>query len=175
MSVATHSNKNGAMLKRSIDRFWSKVIVPTDKMECYEWNGYKDKDGYGRHRPGTGKNYVGAHRFSWELSGGSIPEGMHVLHRCDNRGCVNPVHLFLGSNLDNVKDMTRKERQNRGSKHPNAVLNEKLAGEIKQLLAHGVPQKKLARMYGVSRDTIRGIYRGQSWKHITLTPNEATE
>ena len=161
--------------QRWTSRFWEKVVIPADKTQCFEWIGFKDPDGYGRCGIGTSKRHVGAHRAAWIIAGGAIPEGMHVLHRCDNRGCVNALHLFLGTNLDNVNDMTRKGRQNRGSLHPRAVLNEKLAREIKQLLADGVPQKKLARMYGVSRDTIRGIYRGQSWKHITLTPNEAME
>ena len=110
MSLATHSNKNGAMLRRSIDRFWLKVIVPEDRRQCFEWTGYRDKDGYGRHRPGTGKNYVGAHRFAWQLAGGEIPKGLHVLHRCDNRPCVNPHHLLVGTPKDNAQDMMVRGR-----------------------------------------------------------------
>jgi hypothetical protein len=173
MSLATHSNKNGAMLRRSIDRFWLKVIVPEDRRQCFEWTGYRDKDGYGRHRPGTGKNYVGAHRFAWQLAGGEIPKGLHVLHRCDNRGCVNPLHLFVGTNRENVDDMLRKERQNRGSIHPRAILTEAMVREIKTLLVDHVSEREIAKRYGCTRGAITAIARGLTWKHITPHDQEA--
>lgn len=77
--------------------------------ECWPWNGSKDKDGYGYFKP-NGKT-VKAHRYSFEQYKGAIPEGMWVLHKCDNPSCVNPHHLFLGTPLDNVMDMDQKGRR----------------------------------------------------------------
>jgi hypothetical protein len=90
---------------RIAEEMWAK------KSKCWEWYGVKDKRGYGQ----TGRNdkYIGAHRLSWTLYRGEIPKGMHVLHRCDNPPCVNPDHLFLGTNSENQLDSVSKGR------HPN--------------------------------------------------------
>ena len=162
-TAGTHSNKNGAMLRKSIQRFFSKVRMPDDNRQCFEWLGYKDKDGYGRHRPGSGKNYVGAHRFAWKLAGGSIPDGMCVLHRCDNRGCVNPLHLFLGTNQDNADDMIAKKRHNTGSRHTRAIFTESDVRQIKSLLAQGISQRAIAGKFGCSRGAISAIAHGKTW------------
>src|SRR5690606_18431715 len=90
------------------ERFWSKV---TKGESCWEWGGYVDKQsGYGKlaMRPGPP---TGAHRVSWQLHNGPIPEGMWVLHSCDNPKCVRPDHLFLGTPLDNSRDMVSKGRE----------------------------------------------------------------
>lgn len=185
----THSNKNGAMVRRSVERFWTKVSIPEDKRKCFEWLGYKDKDGYGRHRPGKGKNYVGAHRFAWELSNGEIPRGMCVLHRCDNRGCVNVLHLFLGTNFDNVTDMVTKGRNLSGDKHPCRLRPERMARgeqhgqskmtaekvrEMREAYENGARNvTELARRYGIHNSTAWDIVHMKSWKHVQpLTPGE---
>jgi hypothetical protein len=95
-----------------IDRFMSKIeFIP--EHSCWEWLGAKSQSGkgYGILRIG-GKN-TGAHRISYQIFKGPIPKDLFVLHTCDNRGCVNPMHLFLGSLSDNVQDMYRKGRGNR--------------------------------------------------------------
>lgn len=88
-------------------RFW-KYVNKTDS--CWEWIGARRRDGYGRIR--VGNFFEAAHRFSWELVYGDIPSDLCVLHRCDVRFCVNPDHLFLGTNRDNIDDMVKKGRWN---------------------------------------------------------------
>ena len=92
------------------ERFWLKIpsrpILP-----CWRWSSYKDKDGYGKIvRDGGANGDVGAHRVSWEIHFGDIPEGLYVCHKCDNPECCNPTHLFLGTALDNSRDRERKGR-----------------------------------------------------------------
>jgi hypothetical protein len=97
------------------ERFWSKVRRGT-KFECWEWQAARNDDGYGLCRGGS-RSIEGAHRVSWRLANGEIPEGQQILHRCDNRACVNPAHLFLGSQQDNIADMLAKGRHvKRGKK-----------------------------------------------------------
>lgn len=88
-------------------RFWTKVL-PVDS-GCWEWQGHRLPKGYGHFRGLTAKN-VKAHRFAYELLVGPIPDGLRVLHRCDNPPCVNPVHLFLGTDKDNSDDKIAKGR-----------------------------------------------------------------
>lgn len=139
-------------------RFWSKV-EKTDS--CWVWKGGRRRKGYGvfhvLSRP------VAAHRFSWELaSGQKVPEGFHVLHRCDNPPCVNPAHLFVGSNADNMADAVEKGRHSslhqRGRRRrlsPEDVL------EIRKRYGlGGLSHNDLAAAYGVSRTTIADVLKG---------------
>lgn len=100
----------GDLQPDSIVRFWAKV-ARAGPDECWLWTAGKSDSGYGVF--GVGKATDKASRISWRLERGPIPEGMHVLHRCDNPPCVNPAHLFLGTNDDNVRDMLEKGRNSK--------------------------------------------------------------
>lgn len=108
-----------------------------------------------------------AHRFSYELHYGDIPGNMCVLHRCDNRLCVRPDHLFLGTLKENVRDMMAKQRQSRGSNHYSAKLDEASVREIRKRRAEsGISHRSLAEEYGVSAPIITRIVNRKIWRHI---------
>lgn len=95
-------------------RFWPKVDQTGGPDACWPWMACRNRHGYGK--VGVGGISVTAHRAVWELANGPIPAGLHVLHRCDNPPCVNPAHLFLGTNADNVEDKVRKGRSCAGER-----------------------------------------------------------
>lgn len=111
---------------------------------------------------------VAAHRYSYQLNKGEIPEGLHILHECDNPTCVNPDHLRAGTPADNIKDMMNKGRDRvRGEKHGNAKLTYKDAEDIRHKYKWRCPVNGtfgLARQYGVAQRTIMRIIDGSGWK-----------
>lgn len=153
-------------IKASIEeRFWEKV----KKTEtCWIWSAHR-RGNYGRIGKGVTCRDVNAHRVSWEIHNGPIPKGMNVLHRCDNRPCVNPDHLFLGTQADNLNDCVLKGRHGdwRGEKNGRAKLTGKQVREIREkYLPKEVTASKLAKEYGVSRMHIYKILYRTNWKHI---------
>lgn len=165
---------SGVYPRKSLkERFWEKV----DKRgpdECWEWTGAKSKAGYGSIGKGNGSRATArAHRVSWELQNGPIPEGMCVLHRYDNPGCMNPRHLWLGTHTDNMRDMTMKGRHPydncaRGESVGMAKLTEQDVREILCFLAAGYLQKEIADAYGACRSTITDIATGRTWFWVHL-------
>jgi len=149
------------------------ISYRTDKKssnECWEWQGQRRKpkanakSGYGR-LEFKGKQYT-AHRLAWELHNKTtVPEGYVVCHVCDNPCCVNPSHLFLGSNQDNMDDMKRKKRQCKGEDKHIAKLSKKDVEYIKSL-PKGFNQSELARQFNVYPSTISAIVNNKNWKHI---------
>jgi hypothetical protein len=117
---------------------------------CHEWQASLHRDGYGKFYF-RGKDSQ-SHRSGYQILVGPIPDGQWVLHRCDNRKCVNPEHLFLGVAMDNIQDMDRKGR--RGT---NTVFSESDVSKIKTLLAAGVTQQKVADAFGVHQTSISRI------------------
>ncbi len=114
---------------------------------------------------------VGAHRFSWELHFGPVPGGLLVCHRCDNRRCVNPGHLFLGTAADNTADMIAKGRGNwaRGEAHGASKLSESDVVDIRELHdVEGFSQTTLACAFGVTHVAIWRIVRGKRWAHVVV-------
>lgn len=131
---------------------------------CWDWTGFKNSVGYGYFRL-NGKSKL-AHRVSWEIHVGEIPNGLCVLHKCDNPKCVNPLHLFLGTNQDNINDKVAKNRQSKlkGEVHGMSKLTEKQVVEIRNIV--GLSQRKIATIYGVHQTLIGLILRGENWRHI---------
>jgi hypothetical protein len=144
-----------------VDKFFKRV----EKTEyCWNWTGPKRK-GYG-HVWVNGKT-VRAHRASWMLVNGEIPDGLFVLHKCDNPSCVNPDHLYLGTHTDNMKDKVERDRcahlDRRGELGGRSVLTNEIVLSIR---ADSRINKDVAEHYGVDRSTISDIRRRKSWKHI---------
>src|SRR3972149_5049294 len=131
-------------------RFWAKVRIGRST-ECWPWLASTSRKGYGAFGA-TSKNIRRAHILSYELNNGPVPNGLCVLHRCDNPSCVNPKHLFLGTPADNSADMVSKGRQQRGSNHKSALLNEQSVLDMRKRI-HSVGVDELAKLYGVSRWT----------------------
>lgn len=151
---------------KHIERFWKRV--KKQKNDCWVYTGFRDKDGYGLHRVKDKK--IRTHRLSWYLSNGKIPQGLLVLHKCDNPSCVNPEHLFLGTARDNSKDMKEKNRQAFGTRNNGCKLCEKQVLAIKKQAKETnnvrYLSSKLANKYGVCHHTIRNIITGRSWNHL---------
>jgi hypothetical protein len=137
-----------------IDRFWSHV----DKSgECWTWTAFRNKTGYGMAR--WREQSTLANRVAWEISHGAIPEGLFVCHHCDNPSCVNPSHLFLGTNADNVRDKVAKGRQYKR-------LTIEQVNEIRRLFkAKEMNRGELAKRFGVSHTTICAVVDYRLWKH----------
>lgn len=121
--------------------------------------------GYGQMADATGRVTV-AHRISYELFCGPIPEGMQVCHKCDVRNCISPTHLFLGTGSENMQDAVAKRRHAHGEKHYKALLEEIEVIEIRQLLTQGVPNPVIAKRFNVPLGVIQNIRCGKSWAHL---------
>lgn len=143
-------------------RFWSRVRRG-DPTECWEWTAGRGSDGYGQIRL-HGVRWK-AHRLSWELHHGPIPDGLHVLHRCDNPRCVNPVHLWLGTDADNASDKAAKGRSTRGERNRWARIT---ATQVREIRAYDGPlsQQRLGELYGISQAQIWKIRHGRAWLHL---------
>lgn len=140
---------------------------------CWIWTGDRDKDGYGlwqlKKQPlGNGKylrKRIRASRLSWQIYKGPIPDGMRVLHTCDNPPCVNPEHLFLGTPKQNSEDMSAKGRSPRGERQGKSVLKE---ADVIFIRNSDKTLDELAAQYGVSIQTISDARNGRTWSHITV-------
>lgn len=135
---------------------------------CWSWTGTVDKDGYGKiHARENGVLLrFSAHRLSYLLHCGDIPEGLWVLHRCDNPGCINPDHLFLGTIKDNVKDMNSKGRHAKGEKDPMAKITESDVLKIYELRKGGMSQRAIAELFNISGTQVSNICAGKNWTHL---------
>lgn len=143
------------------DRFWQKV-VKTDY--CWEWHGTLGTGGYGRFkRDGKSTGLVYAHRYSYELHVGPIPNDLLVLHRCDNPPCTNPEHLFLGTDQDNMNDMVSKGRSLGGERSPFAKLTE---AQVLEIRASTEPPYIIAARLKISSPTVINIRARRSWKYL---------
>ena len=141
-------------------RFWRYVDTSGD---CWIWTGATNGR-YGKISRGPGLGLVGAHRASWEIHFGPTPDGLWVLHRCDNPPCVRPDHLWLGTNQDNIDDKVAKGRAlgaYGGERHHLSKLTKGQGAEVRQFAEEGLRQREIAARYGVNRATISKIIRGK--------------
>ena len=149
------------------DRFEKKVeMIPFS--DCHHWTAATNKFGYGKISLSQ-STWQFAHRMSWEFANGPVPEGMYVLHTCDNPGCVNPSHLYLGSHKDNAQDRERRQRGNhaKGSSHGRSKLSAEQVIEIRKLYNSGQYScRKLGKMFGVDGKSIADIVNGRNWTHL---------
>jgi hypothetical protein len=147
-----------------IDRLKAKVSV-NEETGCWMWTASVNTNGYGQFRY-QGRPWQ-AHRASWLLHNGDIPEGLYVLHRCDTPLCVNPDHLFLGSQSDNLLDAVGKNRWNSGrlsgEEHGRSLVNE---DDVRAIRASTETIRKLAAQYGISVGAIQHIRKRRSWQHV---------
>jgi predicted DNA-binding protein YlxM (UPF0122 family) len=153
-----------------IDRFWSKVKFPEDIDDCWIWiSSFKtnSKESYGQFGL-LGKLQL-SHRFAYEYYNGLIPNGLLVLHDCDNPSCVNPNHLYTSDQLQNMKDRNNKERQAKGSNNGKSILTEEKCWEILNLIYTGELKTPYEIMdkYNMSRQAIYDFLNGKNWSHIT--------
>jgi hypothetical protein len=134
---------------------------------CWEWQGKMFTNGYGDMSIDN-KHYL-AHRLSYKLFNGHIPDGLCVLHKCDNRKCVNPDHLFLGTAHDNMQDCLKKHRNNpvQGINMFNSKLDDDAVRVIrKEYTKDGKTAKRLAELFGVSTGIIYNVITNRIWKHV---------
>lgn len=168
------------------ERFWAHVDRSGGPDGCWPWLAGRFSTGYGAFA--INRRNSGAHRIAWEFTHGPIPEGMFVLHHCDNRPCCNPhgdKHLFVGTQAENMADMIAKGRQGntspkrpatgnhcpyetrpRGAKHGCAKLTEADIPEIRLAVRSGEKQRDVGRRFGVSQRTIWSIVHRRIWAHV---------
>lgn len=144
-------------MKTTEERFWAKVRKDA---ACWEWCGALQSRGYGMFWGGA--KYTPAHRWAYASAKGDPGEAL-VLHRCDNRRCVNPAHLFLGTAEDNSRDMVRKGRQTIGERNPRARLTSE---QVRAARASHLPASEIAGQLGVHPAHVRLIRRRGVWRHI---------
>lgn len=151
-------------------RFW-KHVEKRGRHDCWEWTGAKfpSPNAYGFLSVGIvdGKQrFIRAHRLSWEIANGPLPDGACVLHTCDNQGCVNPAHLYAGTQQQNVKDRADRKRGREqrqwGAENTNAKLSEQDVQLIKQLCSSGKSQTAVAALFGVKQPQVSRIVRGKT-------------
>lgn len=167
-------------------RFWKQVEKDVGEERhpglglCWEWRGRTNPRRFGYGVVSVYRTMVAAHRVAWMVDRGPIPEGLWVLHRCDNPVCVRPDHLFLGTHHDNMADMRRKGRGPsrtawclanptlvmRGERHPCAKLTVAKVIEIRRRIASGETQQAVADSYGVKRESVREIIKGRNWAWV---------
>ncbi len=153
------------------ERFEARIL-PEPNSGCWLWDGAVDTTGHGYgtlgfHKPSGKWGTEKAHRVSWMVYRGEIPEGLWVLHRCDNRVCVNPDHLFLGTRSDNMQDCSKKGRCKnifpRGGRHFKAKITEE---DVRAIRTTDARIGDIAARYGMTKRNVYDIRSGATWRHV---------
>ena len=157
------------MLKKTISE---RLFEGSRKIcDCFVWTGHKNKKGYGLIWDQDRRKQITTHRVAWEIANGPIPEGICVLHHCDNPSCVRSDHLFLGTNLDNVKDKMAKGRQQRlkGETNPFSKLTDEIIVQARTMYSRGdISYREIGEHFGVSLWTIGMAIRKKTWGHVGI-------
>lgn len=162
-----YENQSQLLSLGFLSRFWLQVNKTNG---CWLWTGCPTTDGYGQIRPPNTKGVIRAHRASWIIHNGPIPNGLWVLHDCpggDNCLCVRPDHLWLGTHEDNMRDKAEKGRTGSAKLTPALVI------ELRNLhRSSEFTHKCLATRFNVSRKTVANILNGRNWKHVHPSPKQ---
>lgn len=151
-------------------RFWNKVNRRSSS-DCWNWIGsLNTKTGYGQIGVGSDSNGTRAmrlaHRISWLIHFGEVPEKKQVLHKCDNRKCVNPNHLYLGTHKDNMQDAYNRMTMIRGERHHNAKLTKEKVIELRNRYADGESIRSLSRSFKLDRATVKASATRKTWRQV---------
>lgn len=142
-----------------------QLAFPITASGCMEFQGATNGRGYGR--VGYGSSVVYAHRYSYSVHHGHIAQGASVCHTCDNRICVNPEHLFLGTPLENMRDCAAKGRTQRGETHKHAKLSRSDVEQIIALRAAGMRNADISRLFSISQSQPSAILQRKEWRHVS--------
>jgi len=158
------------MFRTPIERLFDKTNkdgpIPTHKPElgqCWVWIGAKRPGGYGTFMAGKA---MSVHRFSYQHHIGPIPEGHDVMHKCDNRACINPAHLTTGTRKQNMEDCKEKGRTSKGEHHSRQGLKESTVLEIRRLHRQGVKSIEIMKMFQLGKSCVSKIVLNQRWTHV---------
>ena len=152
------------MMEKTRARF-EKYVIPVTECGCHLWTASLLNNGYGCFR--LGERTRRAHRVAFELYVGPIPEGMRVLHKCDVPSCVNPAHLFLGTQADNVVDKCEKGRQARGAEHARRSRQKLTDADVRDIRNSLLRPRVIAETLGISQSLVYQIRRHAVWRHVS--------
>lgn len=150
------------MSKTTLERFWEKVDRSAGPDSCHLWTAARNPDGYGTFW--FHKRNQNSHRVAWQIEHGPISAGQNVLHECDTPGCVNHSHLFLGTQLDNMRDMEEKGRSNRtygGTGGGRSLMSDEDVERLKAMRASGMTMQAIGDELGVTKSSVSKILLGQ--------------
>lgn len=161
--LAPPESKSEGRIRRAMERlrgrFFASVAIPDDQDECWIWTGCRTSTGYGK--ASMLNRSLKAHRVSWLIHQGNIPAGLYVCHTCDNRICVNPSHLFLGTDLENIKDAKIKKRFAHGAQNARCQLSASQISQIRDMVFSGVKQVRVSESFGITHQHVSKIINGQ--------------
>lgn len=151
---------------RYSERFWDKVDIG-EPDACWEWNASRFANGYGHFHKSVSERHALAHRVAYELAHSPIPDGMYILHQCDNPACCNPAHLSIGTQADNMRGAMDRGRVHNGEAVSASILTERDVRAIRdRYVPYVVTAQMLAPEYGVSDSAIYAIIHGRNWRHV---------